>query len=179
MISRQWPRIHLVRLALGGVDYHRDEGNELEKRLHLTDRAATRPVRLAAAHVVKVSLEAIFMQVNENIKSTNTARRVALEKMAARRLPCQCRRAKCAPARRDRNLAHALGTFLCGRVGRCFTPAHARHQFVDRQDNEEVNRRADQNELDQCVDELSNQELAVIDGKRDGGKIGLADDSRD
>src|SRR5215472_6459899 len=86
---------------------------------------------------------------------------------------------KGAASRRDGDLAKALGTFLCRRVGAGFAPAQSRHQRIYRQHDKKINGRAYKQEAHERVDKIAERKLASVDGKDDAGKIGLAHYSGD
>src|SRR5215831_10183048 len=61
-----------------------------------------------------------------------------------------------------RHVTQALGTFLGCRIRCSLATPHASEEFVNGQYHEEVDRRADQNERNQRVDEVAECELGAI-----------------
>src|SRR5579863_10144822 len=61
------------------------------------------------------------------------------------------------------NFAEAFRALLGGGIGRLLAAVHAGDQGIDREDDEEINDRGDQDEGDGGVDEIADREFSAAD----------------
>src|SRR5207237_10658613 len=91
----------------------------------------------------------------------------------------KCHSAEGAPLRRDRDLAQALRALLRRRISRRFAAASSRDDRVDRQHDEVVDGRRNEQERENGVDEIADWKIRLVNVQHERGKIMLSDHELD